>query len=175
MAQPTKTIIFNLTAIPTPLPPTPIPLADLDIASILVQPGDLPAGYSGTQVRSDPSAMFEGIHQPVNQIYQQFECNNGSAGGIAFFVYDKQLNADNAYNLILGGMGETTESVPNIGVRARILSMDLSAIGGAENLELLFFRRNTVIHIRMSDTTNKDYITSYAQKLDERFTPLVCR
>jgi Fe2+ transport system protein B len=51
--------------------------------------------------------------------------------------------------------------------------VDLSAIGGAENLELLFFRRNTVIHIRMSDTANKDYITSYAQKMDERLTPQV--
>lgn len=45
----------SLTSQSTPTPtatPTPIPLSDIDLEPILIQSGDLPAGYSGSQVKS---------------------------------------------------------------------------------------------------------------------------
>lgn len=176
IAQPTTTLVPIPTDTPTPIPPTPIPLADLDLSSILVQSGDLPSGYSGAQIRNTPPAMFKDIPEPMNQVYQQFEHNNDSAGGVGIFIYDNQLDADNAYNIILDGMGDSTESISNIGVRARMMTMDYSMMpGGIKAMDLVSFRCNTVVSIRITDSDNPDYIISYAQRLDERLTPLVCR
>jgi len=36
-------------------------------------------------------------------------------------------------------------------------------------------RCSTVVHIRMTGTTNQDYIISYGQRLDGRLAELVCR
>ena len=173
---PTNTSVPIPTGTPTPIPPTMIPIADLDLSSILVQPNDLPAGYSEAQIRSTAPAMFNDIPESKNQIYQQFEHDGDAAGGVGVFIYDNQLDADNAYNTILDGMGDGTESVSNIGVRARMALMDMTLSGmNIQNSELLFYRCNTVVHIRMTDSSNPDYVISFAQRLDERLTPLVCR
>jgi hypothetical protein len=179
IAQPTNTLVPIPTNTPTPEPtstPTPIPLSELDLEPILVMPGDLPAGYSAAQVSSDPPAMFNDVPQPVNQIYQQFEQDNESAGGVAILVYDNQSDVDTAYNNLLEGMGETSKSVSGVGDRASAVSFDYSAVlAGAKGMDLLVSLCNTIIHTRITGSDNIDYLISYAQRLDERLTPLVCR
>jgi hypothetical protein len=165
---------------PSPLPSTPtpkptlVPLSDLDLEPVLVFLGDLPAGYDPAQVRSSLPGMFDGIPQPINQIYQQFEHENDSAGGTAIIVYDAQQAANMAYTYILDGMTDS-EDVQTIGEQGRLAILDLTSMGGIVSTELLFLRCNTVVHIRMTGTSNPDYVTSYAQRLDERLTGLVCR
>jgi hypothetical protein len=164
MAQPTKTFIFNLTAVPTLLPPIPIPLEDLDFSSILIQPGDLPAGNSGAQVREMLPDMFDNIVQPVNQIYQELEQDSQQNGGIAIMVYENAVDSKVTYDTILKGMGgeAQTEEVENLGEQARV--------GG---YDLLFVRCNTIVHFRMFATI--DAKITYARNLDERLALLVCR
>ena len=60
---PTSTFTLEPTA-----PPTQVPLSELDLSSILIQPGDLSAGITGAQVRDMLPAMFDYIATPT--VYQ---------------------------------------------------------------------------------------------------------
>jgi len=147
--------------------PTQLPLAELDLKTILIQPGDLPMGYAGGQVQDFLPGMFEDIPQPVNQIYQQFDLTygSGSGGGVAVMVYDSVAASKEAYDTILSEMGGTAQEkeIENLGERAHIAGWNL-----------LFLRCNTVVHFRMVGSNYDEYI-SYAQRMDERLIPLVCR
>ena len=147
--------------------PTQLPLADLDLEAILIQPGDLPMGYAGGQVQDFLPGMFEDIPQPVNQIYQQFDLTygSGSGGGVAVIVYDSATASIEAYNTLLSEMGGTAQEkeIENLGEKAHILGWNL-----------LFLRCNTVVHFRIVGSNYDEYI-SYAHRMDERLNPLVCR
>jgi hypothetical protein len=174
-AQPTNTLAPKPIDTTIPLPPTPIPLVDMDLASILIQPGDLPAGYTGAQVRGFLPRMFDDITQPTKQIYQEFEKNNDNAGGVAVIIYDSSDVAIKAYNTILDGMDSHVQAVLNLGERAKLSTMTINTIMGTNAMDLLFLQCSTVVHIRMTAIDEQDYIISYAQRLDARLTPLVCR
>jgi len=144
---------------------TPIPLADLDLESILIQPGDLPLGYSGGQVQDFLPGMFDDIPRPVHQIYQQFEDKNGSVGGVSVIVYDSAAPSIEAYDTLLLGMGGKgqAKAVESLGNQAHISGWNL-----------LFLRCNTITYFRLVGMNYDEYM-SYAQRLDERLSPLVCR
>jgi len=87
-AAPTATPIPTNTPIPTS---TPILLSDIDLSAIAIVAGDLPAGYSPAQIRSDPPKMFSGVKNYENIINQQFE-NKGdtaAAGGVTIFLFNE--------------------------------------------------------------------------------------
>jgi hypothetical protein len=155
---------------------TAVPLADLDFGPILIQPGDLPAGYSGGQIISTPPAMFKGIPQPVDQIWQEFEQDSHLAGGVAVFVYDTSTASANAYNFELGTMETISPSpVQNLGEQARIAITDVTISGGdIHGVDLVFIRCNTVVYIRLTGSTNPDDVIPYAQHLDGRLSEIVC-
>jgi hypothetical protein len=63
MARPTKTYVFNLTAVPTPTikqpTNTPVPLSELDLEPIIFLPGDMPAEYEmGAFSKEFPGLIF---------------------------------------------------------------------------------------------------------------------
>lgn len=160
-------LLVSCSAARSPNKSTPVPLADLDLAAILIKPGDLPMGYVDGQVQDFLPGMFDSIPRPVKQIYQQFDQNNGSGsgGGVSVIVYDTEEASTEAYNTILlemGSNGQETD-IGNLGEKANISGWNL-----------LFLRCNTIVHFRMVGTSYDRYI-SYAQKLDERLSPLVCR
>jgi hypothetical protein len=165
-ASPDATTPPTSTFTPEPTaPPTQVPLSELDLSSILIQPGDLSAGITGAQVRDMLPAMFDYIATPtVNQIYQEFEQDSTQKGGVAVMVYDNAADAKETFDMILMGMGgkAKTDEVQDLGDQARI--------GG---YDLLFQRCKTVIHFRMF--ANADARITYAQRLDERLTPFACR
>jgi hypothetical protein len=68
MARPTKTFVFNPTAIPIPteIPtPTTIPLKEINLSEIMFLPGDLPAGFEPSQIRSKGVGLGEWIGSGV--------------------------------------------------------------------------------------------------------------
>lgn len=167
-------IVQPSTALPMPEPtgtPIQVLLADLDLGPVLIQPGDLPAGYSGAQIRDSLPGMLdvsaEPLPQPINQVYQEFERNGSASGGVAVMIYDTLAKALVSYDLIvkwpMGGRGQTSE-MDNLGEQAR-----------SSGTDWLLQRCSTLVYIRMTGTAGYEGRLAYAQKLDERLTELVCR
>jgi hypothetical protein len=172
IAQPTNTLVPIPTATlePTITPaPTQIMLADLDLESILIQPGDLPAGYTGALISKSLSDLFEGVHQSINQAYQQFEQNGRYAGGVDVAIFSKQTDPNDVYEIVGWSDGK---SVPNLGEKSEV-EIDAFLLGGVVNLK--FIRCSAVVNIQFYNTTDFESVIAYAQRLDERLTPLVCR
>jgi hypothetical protein len=141
---------------------------------LLIQPGDLPAGYDGAQVRDIAPEMFREIPKAANTIYQQFEKNDHVAGGVTVFLFDSQSDIEKALQIILDGMG-STQDFSGIGEKAKLLSLSTAAQGVKIQIaELVFIRCNAVVHIRMANGVTESDITSYAKRLDNRLKTLVC-
>ena len=155
---------------------TPLPLSGIDLESIIIEDGDLPAGFSGAQIRDVAPGMFRDLPLAQNTVYQQLEKNGETAGGIAIFLYDSQENVEEAYNLIVDGMTDDAELSNNVGEKATTLSMSMTALGiTTKAAEIVFVRCGAVVHIRMTGTSDVDSVVAYAKRLDRRIEILVCR
>lgn len=159
---------------PTPMPPTatPIPLSSIELRPYLYQEGDLPANLEPGQIRDFAPEMFDRMPKADKEIYMQFSSGGDSAGGVSVFLYEDQNKREGAYSFIVGGMGDSASPVAGIGEKAIGLSMSL---GGLDIAEVVLQKCALVIHVRMTRTTNLDDATSYAQQLEKRLSPVVCR
>ena len=169
IAQPTNTLVLIPTAMlePTLTPaPTQIMLADLDLESILIQPGDLPAGYTGAQISKSLGDVFKGVPQSINQASQQFEQNDRYAGGVGVAIFSKQTDPNDVYEIVGWSDGK---SVPNLGEKSEV---EIDTYLDVVNLK--FIRCSAVVNIQFYNTTDFVSVIAYAQRLDERLTPLVC-
>jgi hypothetical protein len=172
----TDTPVYTLTPTPLPIPTaTPIPLSDLQLEPLLIQPGDLPAGYQGAQVRDTAPQMFTGIPTAESIIFVQFEKSGDAAGFVVVFLYDDKTNIDRAYQFTVDSLGDSANSV-EVGEKAMMVTFsDIVAGVHMELADLTFFRCNAVILIRMTKDINRDSIVAYAKRLDSRLKPVVCR
>ena len=102
-ATPTLADTATPTLTPTPIPtatPTLIPLSEIDLEPLLVQPGDLPVGYSASQVRGGMPDDFSTLPTAENVITQLFEKNGdigvfGDIGGsVTVLLYESNTNID---------------------------------------------------------------------------------
>ncbi len=170
--RPTATATKASTATPTPVPTaTQIPLADIDLESLLIQSGDLPAGYSGGQVRSGAPAMFDELPPAIADISQQFEHNGGPAGGVTIFLYSTVALVRSGYQAILAGFGDDTVARVTVGEQARMVETGF----GFDGADIVFTRCAAVVHVRMTDGADAASVTAYAERLDDRLQPVVCR
>jgi hypothetical protein len=119
--------------------------------------------------------MFSGIPVAQNTIYIQFEKNGSVAGGVSVFLYENQSDLERAYQLVIDGFGDTKVTV-EVGDEAVVASFS-SSVGGVnlDVADLAFVRCSALVHIRMSKGADKDSITAYAKRLDNRLIPIVCR
>jgi hypothetical protein len=176
------------TLIPTPLStpsPTPISLSDIDLEPMIILSGDLPAGYSGAQIRDTPPVMFAEIRGYENTIYQQFERNGKGAGGVTIFLFDLIDQRETAYSLIVDGFGKTENTsatktrvaeLSGVGEKAMYVTIEASVAGiTVDNIDLVFARCHSVVHVRMTDTASVDYISAYAKRLDKRLAEVICQ
>ena len=156
------------TDVPTPTPTaTPIPFSELNLEDVLIQQGDLPPGVAGSQIRSHPPAMFNGIVKPDYEIYQLFEQNGEQVGGVAVFVYEDMNKVKEAYEFILEGMGGPSGTEPaSLGDESAMVSI----IGMTD---LVWRHCHSVVHVRMGDTPES--AVAYGERLMERLSGVVCR
>ncbi len=173
----TNTLVPTNTSVPTSTS-TPVALDTIDLSTILIQPGDLPAGASGAQIRTEPPAMFDEMPVGVNHIYQQFEYSGKVAGGVSVFIYEDSEDIDKGYLFLLDGLGDEAQELKGVGEKAHVISTDIpgsTASGLGMNFsDLVFERCYAVVHIRMTFTGDIDAISAYAQSLDNRLKELVC-
>lgn len=159
-------------------------LQNVDLAAIVLQPGDLPSGYSvGKTEHRDPGA-FQKLPRTENVVSQQIKKKKKLIGSTTIFLYMNDEETSRAYAAMLKGLGDssspgsTIRNVKGIGERS-VLAMSNMAflVSGAtvhrlEFRELFFVRCHAVINIRLDDP---DTIISYAQKLDQRISASLCR
>jgi hypothetical protein len=172
-AEPTKTP--RPTRVPTA---TPMPaLSALDLEPILVAAGDLPAGYSGAQVRSDAPPMFDELPEAEYEIYQQFEHADSGAGGVTVLLYERAKAVQNAYEFIISGFGAGSVQKVDAGeAGTAVQTADIyNQLIGEPMVDLAFIRCTAVVHIRMTVQTSISKALAYARRLDRRLQSLVCR
>ena len=146
--------------------PTLIPLAALDLESILTGPGNIPSGYASSEINQTLPRMFEGIPQPVNQVSQRLERFSDPAGGVNIMPYDRLSPATQAYDFIVSGFGNNSQinEIKELGER-----------GQSWGYDYLFLSCNAVTHIRIIGAPDSNFVISYAKGLDQRLSKLVCR
>lgn len=162
------------TAETTPTP-TKIPLTDIDLEGILIMNGDLPAGYTGAQIRDNAPEMFNNLPEAQNTIYQQFAKDGETAGGVTVLLFESQEDIENAYKKIIAGFSDA-EELDEIGENANITYVDMEVLGSRMQFgDLVFIRCNALAHIRMTDLPQKESLISYAKRLDKRLDGMICK
>lgn len=158
---------------------TPVPLAEINLEPLLIQPGDLPAGMSGGQVTigrppdsNKPGGVARGLPMSDNEIHQQFERNGESTTNwvnwVSVFLYKSNNDVTTVYDLIRTGFPGSWRSsdsavifekktLNNVGEKATIATMDDPIF--SRLVDIVFVRCNAVVRIRMINSgrmTNRD-------------------
>lgn len=166
--QPTlePTAVPTVAPTSTPIPPTatPVPLDE-----ILIMPGDLPAGYSGAQIRTEAPGMFKALPGTDTALYQQFQSGGKVSGGVTLFIYENESDLKNAYTIVKGGFAGT-KSLDGLGDEA-----DVSTSAMLPAPDLVFRHCKALVHIRMSDGADESGVVAYAKRLDKRIQPIACQ
>jgi len=171
--EPTYTQVLTNTQEPTSTP-TKIPLSDIQLEDILIEDGDLPAGYSGAQIRDTAPEMFDNLPESENTINQQLAKGGEQKGGVTIFLYDSQKDLDSAFFKIKTGFSEE-EQLEEVGENGFIAYFSQDILGiKIQYGDLLFVRCNAVVHIRMTELSSEDSLIAYAKRLDKRLSELVC-
>lgn len=164
----TPTITHTITE-PTETPTT-IPLSNLDLSSLLVQTGDLPAGFTGAQIGSIMPDSYNKLHLPAAdlKIYQQFAQNGGAEfnWGVAVFVYLSKDSLQPAFTALVGGFMESANYIDGIGVKAAYYAVP-------DVTELAFYDCNFVVDF-MFGIVDKTSAENYAIRIDKRLRPILC-
>ncbi len=177
------------TVLPTPLSsvqptPTTISLTAADLEPLLVQPGDLPGGRVGGQVRDTIPAIIENLPSSQQTILQTFEQAGRVDGWVGVRLYQKTTNADAAYQEVVQQMPlypsatntkRTLKTVDTLGEQATAAPPPDIATTATY---LTFVRCHAFIVMTFSDDVPDPEATAaiaYAKRLDKRIQPVVCQ
>ncbi|MDP2885865.1 MAG: hypothetical protein Q8P51_12685 [Ignavibacteria bacterium] len=166
----------------SPLTPT---LQELE--KLLIQSGDLPAGFTGGQVREQAPGMFSELPKPNFSIYQQLVLRGEQAGGVTLLVYPDSVKAREAFQGIVSGFAPTEDqslykqsigTVDNIGESCtqclglaqseELLGMPLKDMG-----DIVSIRKAIISHVRMTGTADPQDLQSYLRRLDRRIAQYI--
>ena len=152
-----------------------VPLPEVELEPLLVQPGDLPSGLAASHIRDEAPEMFTAVPEPQKAVNQQFERNGETQGGVTVLLYDTHEDVDEAYNIIAQGMPETRAYVPGVGAAAVGGNLMVNPLGVQfVSVELVFVRCHAIVHIRITGTHRLDDASAYAKRLDKRLQEKVC-
>lgn len=146
-------------------------LKTVNLEPVLIQEGDLPAGFTGAQVKDTLPPMFEHAAPPTKALYQGFQRAGNGAGGVSVLLYESDTDRDATYADSVKGMGDGTQPQTDVGERATILSSDSYSTLLAD---LVFVRCHAVVFVRFIGTKQPSDAAAYAKRLDQRLQPLVC-
>jgi hypothetical protein len=175
-----------------------VPLSNLKLEPLLVKSEDLPNDLLAGKLEYVAPLSMSKLPVANKTIHQYFERNGEVKGGVVVLLYESNSSLEQAYNLVIDGMGESQVSAPpkpgtigemgnasleseqeqltNIGNQATMGRLSVSMFGNKkEFIQLNFVRCHALVSIRMGDTSDVTAISNYAKKLDERLTTLVCR
>ena len=146
-----------------------VPLADIDLAPLLIQSGDLPAGLSGAQVKDTVPPGLNAVPTPAKAIDQRFQANGNTAGGVVVLLYEASADVETAFRLAVGE-GKNSQPQYSVGDAARVwLPSDV-----VTRARVAFTRCHAYVDISIRQAS-VDEVTAYAKRLDQRLQPLICR
>ena len=157
-------------------------LSELNLESLLIQSGDLPAGFEAGQVKDRAPAMFDNTPQPVQAIDQRFTREGEDRGGVVVLLYSASTDSDLAYTLVIDSMGDSVQEI-DVGERASVISEVIEILGvNTGYAELAFQRCGAVVHVRFVKNAvfeaqariSDDVISAYTRRLDERLEKELC-
>jgi len=137
-------------------------LSELSLNSILIQQGDLAAGFSGDQISFFAPRMFEKLPVADNIISQRITEKGEISGGVTVFLYEDKKKATSAYNKIVHDM---------LGIRP-VKGIGEKASMSVNFFHITFVRLNAVVYISGGASTEAD-IQAYAARLDSRLEKLL--
>jgi hypothetical protein len=155
-------------------------LTKIDLAPLLMQPGDLPTGMTGGQIGKMLPGLDGKLPRPTNMIYQELAKEGEFVGVSAILLYDSPTDLEQAYAFLATDFDGIPAVPAQVGDKATSFSgthsvtiLDspmLFSISG-----LTFARCQAVVQIRITNSFNLTAVTAYAQRLDQRLQPIVCR
>jgi hypothetical protein len=163
------------TAVSSQTSSTSVPLSDVNLDDILLNPGDLPPEYIGQQISHNPPAIFESVQEVVQVVQQPFEVGKYPSDGITIFLFSSPTDLDSAYKRVteiisIGAL----EPLSEVGEKA-VIQEEGQGVFLVTSVQVVFIRCHALVYIQLfaSDATT-DLATSYAKKVDKRISPLVC-
>ena len=158
-----------------------------ELEQLLIQPGDLPAGFTAGQVREQAPGMFSELPRPQICIYQQLVLGDTQAGGVTLLVYSDLVQAKKSFEGIVSGFAldddqslykQSCDAIDGIGESctqflgraqsAELLGMPLKDMG-----DITSIRDVIVSHVRMVGTADPKDLQSYLRRLDRRISQYI--
>ena len=155
---------------------TPVSLSTLNIEALIL-PGDLPVEFEVGQVSHTLPEIIESAPPPTQIFHQAVTDGRLTSEGVAVLIYKNMSAADDAYQLISGVLEqeEPLQALPDVGEKARYYQKFTNGYLSSYTTKIVYQRCHTVIFISLfSPKAKTEVVTAYAQKLDDRLTPLVC-
>lgn len=147
-------------------------LSEVDLESLLVQPGDLPEQLMAGSVKT----ISPGVIRFIQALEQEITTKDGEiVGAVRVYLFQSNADRDHAYelfSLVESQEGVTPYSVPSIG--------DLTAARyiNEGSLELVFTQCQAVVTIWLgtagSYSLKEEDVVHYAQQLDRRLASEIC-
>lgn len=173
----TPTPTYAPTPTNTPIPtPTLMPLSELNLEDILIEPGDLPVGFSGAQILDSIYGRYEPQWKlkPVKVTTQTFEVKGEDGGFVTVFLFDNDQDIENAFTVISNEVSYPTK-VTDIGSKG-VFGTFVSAFSSIPSQTgVAFIECNAVVYIIFQNMSDTDAARAYAQRLDKRPIERVCR
>lgn len=170
--QAVQTAIAGTQAAWTPTPsPTNIPFSSLNLEDKIIIAGDMPPGFSASQIGYTPGGFTKGAPHADYYISQLISHNSAMGGIIDVLLYEDINKVTIAYQSILDTM--IMSNSEDAGVGEKSISSNSSSF--VEVTDLAFIRCHAAVHIQFIGSSNKDYVIAYGQRLDKRLQPISCR
>lgn len=160
-------------------------LSNIDFEPDLLQPGDLPPGITYDSTNNSLPPSYSRIPNADNLVRIFFKKHQEPAGSLIFLGYNKQSDADLAFDLMLQtiGIDKANTDIPkdhyrlltSIGDDRFILKFRSSYVGTvAEEVHMIFIRCHAITYITITDYSNFLGTAEYAANVDQRIKDKVC-
>lgn len=162
---------------------TEIPLSVIETK--LITPGDLPAGFSGAQIRNSHYVSVD--VKPEYQVFQQFESNGKEMGGVEVIVMSTIPYAERLFDSLAQDItpidnedyviaADVSPGVGEIGSEVKAVII----VGGPDSNwrdggTMVVRQCKAVFLFHMHTITGADALSAYGTRLAERLEPIVCQ
>ena len=178
-----KTLTQSQTALPTLSPtPSPIPLSEINLDNILFLPGDLPKVFIFKSIIEETSSN-ERVPGQIKRIVLELTKQDGGNGVVSISLFEDTEKRDQKFSQSIELYSNTLETksedlidLEGIGEYGKLFRNDTPPGTGLSISFLFFVRCHASVSMDIVGNNETDsIIQSYAKKLDERLTSVICR
>lgn len=146
----------------------------LKLGPLLIQPGDIAADVEASDVliSTESQPFFRDLPPRRETRYQRYRRNGQLSGWVAALLYPSTSDQASAYGMLVARLGPNGQALPNLGDQATGL---VSSASAGDDITILFTRCEAIIAMHLGPPITLDSAMGYAQQLDQRLTPLLCR